>query len=322
MTPGLTLEAKPGQGEEGAPQSAPPGPSKPKRQASTSPQSFKNKQLRGRAINSLNINMPEMRTAPGLSTPTGLDRAMALIVKLRLRARDAGRERIKRDATAASKGSSGKKSPADKLRGVGRRKSAVMALSAGAMGLAAFTTQPTESQKQTAHAAPMVQDLRQNAYFMQTSEAFKEALVQEEGVRLTVYRDVAGYPTVGVGHLVTPADNLSVGQRISYDQVIEFLEADLAKAEEAVARLVGGLPLHQHEFDALVDLVYNVGEGNVSESESPRLNAAIQAGDYDGIARELDYTHAGGQVAGGLVNRSERRMAIFMDANYEDPRLA
>ena len=265
--------------------------------------------------------MPEMRTAPGLSTPTGLDRAMALIVKLRLRARDAGREGNTRNA-AASKNNAGRKGPADKLRGIGRRKSAVMALSAGAMGLAAFTTQPTESQKQTAHAAPMVQDLRQNAYFMQTSEAFKEALVQEEGVRLTVYRDVAGYPTVGVGHLVTPADNLSVGQRISYDQVIEFLEADLAKAEEAVARLVGGLPLHQHEFDALVDLVYNVGEGNVSESESPRLNAAIQAGDYDGIARELDYTHAGGQVAGGLVNRSERRMAIFMDANYEDPRLA
>lgn len=267
--------------------------------------------------------MPEMRTAPGLSTPTGLDRAMALIVKLRLRARETGRANGgSANARRNDPASRGKTRSAGKLRNVGRRKTAVMALSAGAMGLAAFTTQPSESQKQTAHASPLMQDLRQNAAFMTTSENFKEALVQEEGVRLTVYRDVAGYPTVGVGHLVTPEDNLSVGQRISYDQVIEYLEADLAKAEAAVARLVGGLALHQHEFDALVDLVYNVGEGNVSESESPRLNAAIQAGDYDSIARELDYTHAGGQVAGGLVNRSERRMAIFMEANYEDPRLA
>ncbi|WP_240957009.1 lysozyme [Pseudopontixanthobacter vadosimaris] len=266
--------------------------------------------------------MPEMRTAPGISTPTGLDRAMALTVKLRLRAREAGRDGGRKTGGHTHPSGSGTGRPAGKLRNIGRRRTAVMALSAGAMGLAAFTTQPNENQKQTAHASPFMQDLRQNAASMTTSESFKEALVQEEGVRLTVYRDVAGYPTVGVGHLVTPADNLSVGQRISYDQVIQFLEADLAKAEAAVARLVGGLALHQHEFDALVDLVYNVGEGNVSEAESPRLNAAIQAGDYVGIARELDYTHAGGQVAGGLVNRSERRMAIFMDANYEDPRLA
>ena len=85
-------------------------------------------------------------------------------------------------------------------------------------------------------------------------------------------------------------------------------------------QLVGDLPLHQHEFDALLDLVYNVGIGNVSPSESPRLNAAIDAGDYDAIAAELDYTHAGGQFAKGLQYRSERRAKIFMEAAYEDPR--
>lgn len=171
-------------------------------------------------------------------------------------------------------------------------------------------------------APPIVDpvDQRKPAQMLKVSDEMKEALIQEEGVRTTVYRDVAGYPTVGVGHLVLPEDGLRVGDTVSEARILDFLERDLAKAEDAVARLTGDLPLYQNEFDALVDLVFNVGEGNVSERKSPRLNAAISARDYNGIAQELDYHHAGGQKANGLINRSERRNAIFLDASYEDPR--
>ncbi|RJY10217.1 hypothetical protein D6201_05550 [Aurantiacibacter aquimixticola] len=161
---------------------------------------------------------------------------------------------------------------------------------------------------------------RVHASDLTSSETMKEALAEEEGVRLTVYRDVAGYSTVGVGHLVLPEDNLRVGDTITYEQALEFLEQDLKKAEAGVQRLVGDLPIYQHEFDALVDLVYNVGEGNVSERESPKLNAAIASADYEGIAEELHYHHAAGAKANGLVYRSERRQAIFMEAAYDDPR--
>ncbi|KLE36134.1 hypothetical protein AAW00_05610 [Aurantiacibacter luteus] len=165
-------------------------------------------------------------------------------------------------------------------------------------------------------------DVRMPAFTLTASEAMKEALAEEEGVRLTVYRDVAGYPTVGVGHLVTPEDNLKVGDRISYERALALLEGDLKTAEEGVRNLVGDLALYQNEFDALVDLVYNVGSGNVSERESPRLNKAIAERDYQGIADELNYHHAGGSVANGLVFRSERRAAIFQEAAYSDPRPA
>ena len=127
-------------------------------------------------------------------------------------------------------------------------------------------------------------------------------------------------PTVGIGHLVRPQDGLRVGDRITREQAMAFLKADLKHAEKAVANVVGDLKLYQHEFDALVDLVYNVGPGNVAEDESPRLNAAIQARDYDAIAAELNYTHAAGQVARGLQFRSERRENMFSEASYEDPR--
>ena len=161
---------------------------------------------------------------------------------------------------------------------------------------------------------------RKRARFLKASPELLEAMIEEEGARDTVYRDVAGYPTVGVGHLVRPEDGLNVGDRISKNQVIDFLEQDIAIAERAVARLAGDLPLLQNEFDALVDLVFNVGEGNVSVERSPQLNEAIAAADYDAIAQELDYHHARGRIAKGLVYRSERRANIFLDASYENPR--
>lgn len=210
-----------------------------------------------------------------------------------------------------------------KARVSGRRRAALM------MGLGAMTmsTVAATNDDVRTKSVPVIQDVsldatqnRIHAAKISASDVFKQALIEEEGVRQTVYRDVAGYPTVGVGHLVRPQDNLNVGDRISYARVLDFLEDDIAIAEEAVRRLVGNLPIYQHEFDALVDLVYNVGEGNVSERKSPRLNAAIAAGDYETIADELNYTTAAGRVARGLEFRSERRAAIFQQASYEDPR--
>ena len=203
------------------------------------------------------------------------------------------------------------------------RKQAMMMLTAGALGVSAFTGPQVfrPSYAQTTEAVFVdANGKRQQAILLKASDAFKQALVEEEGVRYTVYRDVAGYPTVGVGHLVLPEDNLRVGDTISEEVAMAFLERDLAKAEQGVRNLVKDLPLYQHEFDALLDLVYNVGEGNVSEHESPRLNAAVQNADYDGIAAELNYTHAAGQVARGLEFRSERRAQIFSEGNYDNPR--
>ncbi|RDC60238.1 Lysozyme [Alteripontixanthobacter maritimus] len=239
------------------------------------------------------------------------DRARALIKTMRERRRQNRMQR--RLAPKASM-----------PRRMSKRRKATLLVSAGAMGMstAAQYVQPmqvTTIERQVAYY-DQLEETRVDASELRASEAFKEALIEEEGVRETVYRDVAGYPTVGVGHLVTKADNLRVGDRVSYDQILDFLEQDLKAAEAATQRLAGDLPLFQHEFDALLDLVYNVGEGNVSERKSPKLNTAIASGDYAGIAAELDYHHAGGSKANGLVNRSERRTAIFMDANYENPR--
>lgn len=209
-----------------------------------------------------------------------------------------------------------------------RRRKAALALSAAAIGLGSGAFATTISASNTAEnvtvekVLPEAGLMRLDASQYTSSDRLKEAIAQEEGVRLTVYRDVGGHLTVGVGHRVTASDGLSLGDTISYDHAIDLLEQDLALAEGIVRDLVGDLPLFQNEFDALVDLVYNVGEGTVSAARSPSLNSAIAQGDHDAIAEQLVYQQSNGRFAPGLAYRSERRTAIFLHARYEDPRPA
>lgn len=203
-----------------------------------------------------------------------------------------------------------------------KRQAAALILSTGAMGLTAFTSPDMARSGTDTTATDMLSGERLSPGELRASEALKQALLDEDGVRHTVYRDAAGYPTVGIGHLVQPKDGLQVGDRISNAQALAFLAADLRAAEEEARALLGDLEVHQHEFDALVDLIYNVGPGKVGPAESPRLNDAIARGDHDAIAAELTYTSAAGRKLRGLDFRSERRTQMFLNASYHDPRTA
>src|SRR5262245_54031382 len=63
--------------------------------------------------------------------------------------------------------------------------------------------------------------------------SLEQLLRQREGVRTKVYLDSLKKPTVGIGHLVTPADKLKVGDEITDKQVSEFFKKDSAKALSA-----------------------------------------------------------------------------------------
>ncbi len=213
-----------------------------------------------------------------------------------------------------------------------KRKRAAFALGVSAVGLSGASNLAISAELLAARGITNLNGQGQSPYDLfdptkrrpaerlEASEKLIETMIEEEGVRYSVYRDVAGYPTVGVGHLVRPRDGLRVGDTISHRKAVEFLEQDIRKAEKSVRKLVGDLPVNQHEFDALVDLVFNVGPGTVSKSKSPRLNAALSSGDYDRVAQELDYTTAGNRVAAGLIHRSNRRTQIFSEGDYSDPR--
>jgi RHS repeat-associated protein len=151
---------------------------------------------------------------------------------------------------------------------------------------------------------------------LQTSPQGKDFIQKSEGRETTVYKDSGGLPTVGVGHLVTAKDGLKVGDKISDGKIDSLFSKDLAKAEAGVRNVVGDLPLSQNEFDAMTDLVFNVGEGRLSAENSPGLNAAIEKGDYKEISNQIRYTRdASGNSPKGLIIRNDERQKIFREGH-------
>lgn len=97
---------------------------------------------------------------------------------------------------------------------------------------------------------------------MTTSEEWVEKLINFEGVRLKTYLDIAGVPTIGVGHT---GKDVKIGMTITMEEARELLKRDLAAAENYVNAFNGVLNnrLNQNQFDALVDIVYNCGSGSI-----------------------------------------------------------
>jgi lysozyme len=66
--------------------------------------------------------------------------------------------------------------------------------------------------------------------YQQEDAAFEQLMILREGKRNTVYLDSLGKPTVGIGHLVLPEDNLRVGDQIDDARVDAFFQKDGAAA--------------------------------------------------------------------------------------------
>ena len=156
------------------------------------------------------------------------------------------------------------------------------------------------------------------------------ALVKEleflEGDKSKVYPDSNGYPTIGVGHLLTKSELSSGkiiigGAPVKYSvgltelQIQALLDQDLKTAEDAIARLVR-VPLTQYQYDALTSWVFNVGGGALSGSTLLKL---LNAKQYDQVPVQMKRwtkDHQG-QIVPGLVRRRtiEANMWQELDSN-------
>lgn len=144
-------------------------------------------------------------------------------------------------------------------------------------------------------------------------------LREVEGFDHRVYNDVAGYPTIGVGHLLTKQESMTgkiiIGNDavryengLTNEQVDGLLDQDLDQFEDAVNRLVK-VDLSQNEFDALVSFAFNVG---VSAFRNSTLLRKLNAGDKSEVPHQLRrWNKAGGKIVPGLVNRREKEIKLW-----------
>jgi len=137
--------------------------------------------------------------------------------------------------------------------------------------------------------------------------------------RHKMYKDVAGLPTIGYGHLLTRSE-LTSGKIIidgesvrwkdglSEAQADDLLDRDLDRFEKAVNDKVK-VKLSQCQFESLVSFSFNVGRGAFANST---LLKRVNSKDFDDVPNQLRrWVYAGGKKVKGLANRRESEVALW-----------
>jgi len=102
-------------------------------------------------------------------------------------------------------------------------------------------------------------------------------IINSEGYRRDVYKDSLGKLTVGVGHLVLPADNLTLGQRISDRDIEYFFSRDIEKS--FVAARVQAMELNKYSSEMIAALIsVNFQLGTNWRNKFPNTWLAIKGG--------------------------------------------
>lgn len=130
-----------------------------------------------------------------------------------------------------------------------------------------------------------------------------------EGKQNKAYPDPAsgGAPwTIGYGHT---GPEVRKGLVWTDEQVDAALNADIAKFAKEVTALIGNRPTTQNQFDALVDLAFNLGSAALAKSTLMKLH---NLGDFDGASDEFArWNKAGGKPMRGLTTRRASEAALY-----------
>ena len=146
---------------------------------------------------------------------------------------------------------------------------------------------------------------------MKTSEEGLELIKSFEGCETTAYQDSVGVWTIGYGH----TKGVEEGQTCSIEDAETMLSDEMDEYEGYINNMVK-VELEQHEFDALVAWVYNLGPTNLGESTMLKV---LNDGQFDRVPDEMRrWNRAGGQVLQGLVRRREAEALLFQGEDWKE----
>lgn len=155
-----------------------------------------------------------------------------------------------------------------------------------------------------------------------------------EGVRYKVYKDSAGWDTIGVGHKITEQEGLSGkiilypgnnpveilwSQKVSHSQVMGLLDQDL---QPIIRRTPPGYicsrvkaPLQPSQFAALASFLFNVGPTRFTEASCTLLRRLNQ-GRYSDVPLQLmrwNKIRDQGKtvISPGLANRRAKEVLLW-----------
>ena len=146
---------------------------------------------------------------------------------------------------------------------------------------------------------------------MQTSRTGIELLKHFEGCELKAYQDSVGVWTIGYGH----TKGIYEGLEITQSEAEKMLVDELPEYEGYISDKVVPM-LQQHEFDALVCWVYNLGPTNLSSST---MLKKLNAGEFKEVPFQMKrWDKAGGQPLLGLTRRRNAEALLFKGEDWKD----
>lgn len=117
--------------------------------------------------------------------------------------------------------------------------------------------------------------------------------------------DVLGTLTIGYGHT---GKDVKPGLRITPEEAELLLKRDLLPRELVINNSIN-VPMRQSQFDAMVDLCYNIGSGNFLKSSVRRH---MNRGDDHMAADSFKlWNKSKGKIMRGLVRRRKAEKALF-----------
>ena len=142
---------------------------------------------------------------------------------------------------------------------------------------------------------------------MNIDKLMKE-LIMDEGYKYEIYLDHLGYPTMGVGHLITEKDEeyeKPVGTPISEDRIKECLENDIKiVCDELDMKEPWWRNLDDNRQRVLANMCFNLGYPRLSKFK--RFIAAMHTSQWESAAVEMMDSKWSGQVGDRAVRLRDR----------------
>ena len=129
-------------------------------------------------------------------------------------------------------------------------------------------------------------------------------LANDEGCKYEVYLDHLGYPTFGIGHLITDDDpecGASVGTEVSSDRVQEAFDSDFESVVSDCERLYVQFEHLPEEVKLIVaNMMFNMGYTRLSKFKG--MKRGVDARNWEAAADEMVDSQWYNQV----TNRADR----------------
>jgi len=139
-------------------------------------------------------------------------------------------------------------------------------------------------------------------------EQLRKELELDEGCKHEIYLDHLGFPTLGIGHLITEWDeeySKDVGTEITDDRVKECFEKDIGNVIKDCERLYEDFEYLPEDAQLIIaNMIFNMGYTRLSKFRG--MKAGVDARDWNKAADEMIDSKWYEQVpnrAGRLVKR-------------------